>query len=379
MEGMNLQPHLGRFEPNYKPTSNMGGYLALAKVTEVHHKNGTVDVMIVKTNDAIVSEAENEGRFAARVGSSAAHFDKVLMSTSGVVEPIQKGQLVLLAFLDGLKNQPIILCSFHDTLDTKNNILTNIYPLDPNNSIKELTEANKYLRVFPSQAYVRVDGVGGVEVSHPSKTFFKVDGTQKVNDSPDGFDHKDLEEKDPATFETRSGRIEEASMPVSLLFTHRSCFEDDVTTWTKFFLDAFGMFRITRDPRDGTTSFVQVDEDGSIITRRQLDSREHDQGQDYAETVLGKDGTYSILKSKQGKEVKITVSGDKLILSYDGTSIDLTDNVVISAKGDIKLQANTVVQGNLSVQGNLNVSGSASVQGTITMGGKTVATVDQIK
>ncbi|MMZ43502.1 hypothetical protein D1872_50540 [compost metagenome] len=381
MEGMSMQPHLGRFHNNYHPSDNMGGYLALAKVLEVHHKNGTADVMIVKTNNSLTSASDNEGRFAARIGTVNAHYDKDQFATSGVVEPIQEGQLVVLAFLDGLKSQPIILTSFHNNLDTRNNILTNVYPLEPLKSIEDFNEALKYLRVFPSQLYHKVDGSAGIEISHPSKSFLKVEAADIIDDSHEGFDHDDLSEKDPNTFRTRSGRTEESSLPINLLFVHRSSFEEDFTTWTKFFLANEGLFRITRDNNDDKLLYQEFSEEGAYCIRRQLDTPKHGEGQDYVETRIDTDGTYNIIRKKQGKETKITLNGDVLsIVRGDGqtTSITLDDNAVISTNGDIKLQADTKIEGDLNVTGNLTVTGNASVGGTITMGGKTVATVDQL-
>lgn len=338
MDGMNLQPHLGRFQNNYKPSESMGGYLALAKVVEVYHKNNTADVMIVRSNNALTSNSENQGRYAARIGVATAHHDKSLMSSSGVVEPIQKGQLVILAFLDGQKTQPVILTSFHDIDTSESNVLTTTYPLT-SNSIEDIDEALKFLRVLPSQFYVRFGGIGGLEVSHPSKSFLKIDALDGLSDGHKAYDHSDLVEKDPATGLTRSGRTEEASLPVNMLYVHRSSFVDADTTWTKFFLDSSGAYRQTRDNNDGTLTYQEVLEDGSMVIRRQLDSSEHGEGQDYL-------------------EISITAEGD-CIVTRKGIKLSVT------AEG-VGIEANTSIQGNLSVSG------------TITMGGKTVATTDQI-
>src|SRR6185312_3211035 len=125
---INLQPFLGRYRENYKPQNEMGGYLTLAKVIKIHHKNSTVDLQIVKTNDSISSNESNEGRFGARILTASAHFNRETLASSGVIEPMQEGQLVILAFLDGFKNELIVLGSLHDIWEVHNNILTKQYP-----------------------------------------------------------------------------------------------------------------------------------------------------------------------------------------------------------------------------------------------------------
>lgn len=361
------QPHLGRLENNYKPHDNLIGYLSLAKVIKVHHKHNTVDVEIIKSRDMISSNASNEGKFGARVLVSTAHFDSQKLTSSGVIEPIQEGQLVVLAFLDGLKKQPIILGSFHDTWDFTHNILPDVYPVNPLNSLEEFREAFKYLRVFPSQLYHKVDGIGAVEWSHPSKTFLKIDPdlNGKISDAHNGYDHSNLTEKDPFTYETRSGNSEETLFPVKMLFTHRTYFVDEETKWTKFFLDSTGLFRITRDNNDSKLTYWEISNDGRYLIRRQNDSENHGEGENYTEIQIGTDGTYKVLQKKTDSEAKINVdsTGAIKISRTDGTlatsSIDIDSNnditlshksgsyIKLDSNGDIVIQAN----GNVYING----------------------------
>jgi hypothetical protein len=327
-----LQPHLGRVHDNYKPHDNMGGLLAIAKVTKIHHKQGTVDLQVIKTNDVIASDAENEGKFGARVLTTSAHYDSTLMSSSGVVEPMQEGQLVLLAFVDGTKSNPIVLGSFHQTWNPEENILPLNYPLEPEDSVWDRREALKYLRVHPSQFYQRIDGIGAMEMSHPSKTFLQVDPDiygEGINDQHAGYDHINLNERDPHFGTDRIARTEEASYPVNLLFVHRSHMDDTLTTWTKFFVNSQGMFRLTRDNNDGKLSYMQILESGAMSFRRQNDSPNHGEGKDYAQVVLDEQGSISLEKSLDAGTTSIGIddkgdikllhsSGSYLVLDKDG-------------------------------------------------------------
>lgn len=334
---INLQPHLGRVEDNYKPGDNMYGYLALAKIIKVHHKNYSADVMLINTRDVISSDPINEGRLSARMGVSSAHYNEEYATVSGVMEPLQENQLVVVAFLEGMKSRPIILCSFHNPDSPDKNMLPYMYPLDPNSSAEQYRESLKYLRVFPSQAYHRVDGEGGMEFSHPSRTFLKIDADQygEMTDAHNGFDHQNLEEKDPRLHTTYVGRTEGSRLPVNLLFVHRTSPFDQSTTWTKFFLRDDGMLRFTRDNADGTLTYQELSKDGTYIVRRQVDSDKHMEGSNYTQTSLSPNGEYKITRAKSGKvtEVVIAENGEASITHGSGSFLKFTDegDIVISA------------------------------------------------
>ena len=342
---INLQPHLGRLRDSYKPHDNVG-QLALAKVIKVHHKHNTVDLQLVKSKGTIQSSEEKEGRFGARVAVPSAHFNRDLMSSSGVVEPIIEGQLVILAFLDGYKSSPIVLGSFHETWDMGQNVLTTTYPLDTTRSIDHLREALKYLRVSPSQFYNKIDGIGGVEVVHPSKTFLKVDADfeETIDDSHNGFDHEDLSEKDPFTNDTRSARTEESLLPVKLLFAHRSNFEEEFTRWTKFFLDRTGSLRITRDTNDGKLTFAELGEHGSYKVRRQVDSDIHGGGSNFTELEVDENGVLRITRNNLiSASITIDEDSNVNISQSNGSYIkmDANGDIIIRASGRLLMSDST--------------------------------------
>lgn len=340
---VNLQPHLGRqFKDRYNIQDNTG-VLSLAKVIRVHHKQGTVDIQIIKSNNTIVSNPENEGRFGARLLTSTAHFDEVLMSSSGVVEPIQEGQLVVVGFLDNQKKQPIILGSFHKTWQNEMNVLTDTYPLDVANDFDAMREGNKYLRVFPSQLFHRVDGIGAIEWGHPSTTFLKIDPdlSQSIGDDHGQFDFEDLTERDPYTYETRRGRTEESSLPVKLLFVHRSSStpdedeDEDALTWTKFFLDSSGLLRITRDTNDNKLTSLELSDTGAFKVKRQLDSAFHDEGTSTAEIGITEEGGTYMKREFAGLEIKVQITndGEMLVEHHSGSFLKFTND------GDVILEA----------------------------------------
>lgn len=334
-----LQPHLGRTSTNYKPQDNIPGYLALAKVIKIHHKYNTVDLQIIKTNNLISSSNDMEGKFGARICVSSAHFDSATSCSSGVIEPILEGQIVVLAFLDNKKSEPIVIGSFHNTWETSMSILPNQYP------VTNEEDKYKYLRVYPAQGYHKVDGLGGVEMSLPCTSFFvsNSDVNNVINDDHLGFDHKDLSEKDPATGRTRIGREMESLESNKMLFVHRSRYSDEEVTWTKFFIDRGGEPRITRDNNDGTLSYWEMSRLGGMHFHRQNDSSErggetqgsyidvYEDGSINLERKIGDNSSH--VKVEKDGAVKISVHGKSTItLNTDGTiSLDTNNGILLSS------------------------------------------------
>ena len=334
------QPHLGRAEDSYKPGSKMQGYMAIAKILNVHHKHCTADVQIVNTSDVFSCPTSLEGKYSPKILSSSGGFSVKTMTSWGTTEPIMEGQLVLLAFLDAARTKPIILGVLPDTEDSFKNILTTIYPLNQDNP-QDKAEALKYLKVFPCQSYDKVDGDGGVEHSHSSKTFFKMgyDPYDVITDSHNGYDHKDLSELDQLIGKVREGRDEPSTFPLNILFCHRSNFDDAVSTCTKLFIGKTGMPRITRDNNDGTLSYQEISPEGKLISRRQIDSNTHGLGADYSESIIDIDGSISVIRhtSKGDSSYLISSSGEISINHNTGSFIRFDENgdIIIKASGRV--------------------------------------------
>lgn len=371
------QPHLGSVVVNEKPHLKMGGLFQLAKVIKVHYKYYTADVQVIKTKDLIAGDDHlTEGKYSAKILTShaSAFSSGPAIVSSGVIEPIKVGSLVIIGFLEGNKSNPFILGCVHDTDALENNIMVDTYPLKEKGYTDSLKEAEKYLRVFPSQLYTRVDGVGGVEISHPSTTFLKIssDLDEEVSDAHSGYDHKDLREKDPYTGVTRSGKREETINPVKLLLAHRSSILDSDNTWLKLFIDKTGMFRLTRDNNDGKLSYFEVSEDGSLHLRRQNDTS-HGFGR--GSTIsIEEDRTVRLLvdtSETSRSYLEILDSGDISIKRQGSTS---TSEVYLSSDGTLKIN-NKDIEAEHSISlgnGEMVLKGSNSGSITLRNGGKII-------
>lgn len=338
---INLQNHLGEAYANRSYNQTIGIYLA--KVLRVHHKHNTADVKLVYSDNTISSDVSVEGKFSARITVANAHFDNETMTSSGVIEPIQEGELVMVGFLDDSKGKPVILGSFHSPADTDNSILPRMYPILPENSLEELRESLKYLRVHPSQFYHKVDGIGATEMSHPSGMFLKIDPDmyEEIDDSHEGFDNDSLSEKDPNTGQTLGAAREETAYPVKVLFSHKS---DNVAVgegavakpkWTKVFIDKNGEFRLSRNNNDEKLSYFEMTENGGFALRRQYDSNVKGEGKEVSEIAIADNGKVHMSRKHLKGETKIEIT------EFDEFQIQHSTNngMIIDQEGNIDLVA----------------------------------------
>ena len=111
-----LQSSLGRVANNStkKDRSWNNGYLAFGKILKIHYKRNTADVKLLKMSDTLMSEVEQEGKHACRIAVQSAGVDKEFKEPYGEIIPLQKGMIVLVAFLKNTKEKPVIIRAFHD-------------------------------------------------------------------------------------------------------------------------------------------------------------------------------------------------------------------------------------------------------------------------
>lgn len=328
-----MQGNLGNVQNVSRKDIRMNGMLALAKVVKVYHKNNTVDVKLVRDNNLIRSSDRNQGRFACHVLSTNAGYDKDNQISWGVIEPLIKGQLVIVSFLDGYKSEPLIIGSMH-YVDNINNILINKFPIEAQRDIYDFRENTKYLRVFPLQDYFRVDGYGDLEFALHCKSF--ITWTQGITDKSTklgGTDFKDLSEKNKITGQTLNipktyvnpymGVFDDFTIPKDFLLVFRDNFDDALTTWTKIYANMSnpkekGLIRISREPNDGTLSYIEIDRNGQIKLRRQLDSIEFNDGEQSAEIIIDFNGAITIKRGQsilQINDSEIKIDSKKVIIN----------------------------------------------------------------
>lgn len=339
---INTQANLGNVVQSTRKDQNMYGVIMLGKVTKVHHKTNTADVKLVRSNNLLAGSDTKEGRFSCRISSSFSMFNTSTNTSSGVIEPIQKDQLVMVTFLDGLKAQPVIIGSLSYP-DTEQNISTGLYPLNITEDDTDLKESLKYLRVFPSQDYYKVDGRGNMEIAFHNKSFisFSEEGLSDYSCKKGGTAHSSLSEKSKFTgntigidenFKDDTGNDYTSYIGAKdLLMIFQTSWYDDQATWTKVFMDCTsdteaGTLRITRDNSDNSLSFFELRNSGEIRLRRQLDSDEHDnENCKYTEINIDRSGNVNILADGKliiNSDKDVIINCKKLDITCDSLSIN---------------------------------------------------------
>jgi len=324
--GIVFQGSLGNVADVKRKDQNMFGYIALASIIKVYEKHNTVDVKLIRSNNRITGSANNEGRFSCRVLCSNAGYDSTNQISWGVKEPLSEGQTVAVTFLDGMKDEPIIIGVIHD-VDNSNNILTSTFPLDPSNSYSDLKDTRKFLRVFPLQDYLKVDGMGNLEFALHSKSF--ISWSEGISDETTDF--KDLSENAkssgntlqlPTNYQDEFGNgYSFYTNPKNFLMVFRDSVDDVSSTKTKVFVDMSkdkGTLRLTRDNNDTTLSYIELSKDGSIKFKRQLDSNKRDSGSSYSDIIIDSSGKITLENSK----------GSSMIM--DGNSINFVGNFYVN-------------------------------------------------
>lgn len=351
---MKYQASLGNIGKDTRHDVKMEGYTAIGRILKVHHKHNTADVKLVRTNDVLSGLSNNEGRFSCKILVSNARFDINTGKSNGVIEPLTEGELVVLSFLEGMKSQPLIIGSLH-RMDNTDNILTRVYPLSESNKRERL----KYLRVFPSQDYVKVDGEGNIELALHGKSFIKVDDTG-LSDEHQSFDFSMLSEKDKFTENTLTMEDSYYHKPKDILAVFRDNWNDSVSTWTKVFVKSDGMLRVTRDNRDSTCSYLQVSKQGELLVRRQNDSPIHGSGACYSQSVISPSGEITTERVTGDKTTRIVIHQDhgvlievsnqaSIVIEPDGrVSIHTNNSIDINAKGTIDIGASGAINMNSS-------------------------------
>ena len=325
------------------------GYLAFGKILKIHHKRYTADVKILGSQDIISSDVKQEGKYACRIGVNYSGIDSQFNKPYGEVIPLQKGMIVLVAFLKNTKEKPVIIRAFHDISEevgatNYNNILTSIYPIDKDDSV----ESFRTLKVSRIQDFMTMDGIGNLEIASHTKSFFVA--TNKEIDE-ENFDYEDLSIKDKKTNKT-IGVPYNHSYPLKFLLTFRDAFEDKISNWLKIFIDPIKTaVKIAKVQRvDNKLTMLEIDEKGAFKVRRQLDSKSWSGGEKFTEISIEENGNVDIVYNN-AKKVTISVNDSGVSVSSDS---DITfSSKTINLEGNlIKLEGN-----NIELEGNATLNG----------------------
>lgn len=334
------------------------GYLAMGKVIAVHMKRYTADVQILKSSDKHTSILSQEGKHACRICVRNAGFDTIHNKPYGETLPLQVGSLVLVGFLKNSQDQPIIISVLHDiSEEIGENNASNILPTQYDEDIDD--ELPSYTSISNIQDFIHVDMEGNFEIASHTKSFI-VGKEQAMDDEMYDFENLSVKNPDRTTIHVE----EKYSMPKKYMAVFRDNFVDNLTNWLKIIVDsAKTSFRLVKlQQSDNKSTLLELDENGTIRVKRQLDTKSFEDSTQYSEMSISSDGIVNIQTVGEGKtEIVINPSGGEMTINTTArTKINANQSVDITSKS-VNINADK-----------LNVNSQTDLVGTSRVNGKKI-------
>lgn len=265
--------------------------IVMAKVTAVHYKYGTVDVQLTRDNTKFSSSPNSKGRYSAKLPREFSGTTENGKSF-GSVKPIQVGTLVIIGFINGSKNSPIVLSVYGTEQEAKElnrSDIDDVY----GKSGDLYKQVDDTFTVYPNLTYDFVGGNGSRTMSFPGQSFLAIDPDDNkmssgLFDDMSGSPYDSLGSSHYATGEL----IEPLNMNKPTFLFKQSGMDSSGDDKNHFiaFLDEEGNYRVStvREGEDWR-SYYQMSNNGDILLRRQNDSSIPGNGSDSTSIQLNKD------------------------------------------------------------------------------------------
>ena len=285
--------------------------LSLARVLKVNYKYNTVDLVTVIHKNTTIKDPVDNGKFSARLpirfGGKTPSGD-----VFGATTLVTVGSLVLVGYLEGDKDSPIVLSSYGET-DYQSLLTRTTYTSGDESDENLQREFWQDFTLYPSMTYSNIDGRGNKEVTFPGQSFLYITDTDPGNEYVQdwGFDYIDL----PSSRYSNRSFIEPVSPnSPTLLYVHKGAHDKHRTT---IFIKSDGTFRqgSRHIQRDGM-SYYQMNTDGSF-SFVQMRDESNPKLIEYAKEVTR-------LDVKENGEVEFEALGHKLRIDKEGIWADNT-------------------------------------------------------
>lgn len=300
---MRFQSQLGKETKRmYKEGMNVDK-ITLARVVKVNYKYNTVDVITTLHKNTTVRNPRDEGKYSARLPVSMG--GKLPNgNVYGSTTTVTVGTLVLIGFLEGSKDYPIVLSIYGDTDHQAQLARTPYEGADETdeNIQKDLWQT---FNLYPSLTYKNVDGNGNTEVTFPGRTFMIVSDRDQegayIQDTAFDYDHL------PSSHYASGDLIEPKSPDApTVLYVHQSVNGNHRTT---FFIKPDGTVRVGSRHKDGEgVTFQQLSPNGSFtVTQKKDTSDPEDDSNKFSEMTLTEQG--EIILGSQNHTLEIRNDG----------------------------------------------------------------------
>lgn len=321
---MRFQSQLGKeFRRRYKEENNLIR-LTLARVVKVNYKYNTVDVVTVRYGDTLVKNPTDEGKFSARLPVSfggRTPDGKVY----GANTLVTVGSLVLVGFLEGKKEYPIVL-NIYGELDNQS-MLTRTELTGADEADEAIQrEIWQLFTLYPSMTYRNIDGRGNQEITFSGKSFMYITDTDQENEyvTDYGFDYDHL----PSAYYA-NGELIEPTSPKSptLIYVHQGVYDNHRVT---FFIKSDGTVRLgSRHLDGGGITFQELKTDGSHFIVQKRDTINPEEPTEKFSRIGIRENGEVVLEAK-GHTLEVTnkgilINGKPIAAIGGGGSVDLSE------------------------------------------------------
>ncbi|UPI11837.1 hypothetical protein [Bacillus phage SBSphiJ1] len=300
--------------------------LSLARVLKVNYKYNTVEVITTLHKNNLSKNPNDNGKFSARlpVAFGGTTPDGKVYGSNTLVTV---GSLVLIGFMEGSKDYPIVINIYGDT--NNQSLLTRTSFTSGDATDEDMQrELWQLFTLFPSMTYKNIDGNGNQEVTFSGKSFMYITDTDQENAyvQDAGFDYADLPSSRYA-----NGELIEPKSPDSptLLYVHQGIYQKHRVT---FFIKSDGTVRLGSRHLDGQgITYMEMTTDGGFQVYQKKDTTNpEEESEKFSRFGVTEDGSVILQSQKHIFEVNnegIYVDG-KSLATFGGGGTDGDGNTI---------------------------------------------------
>jgi hypothetical protein len=327
LSSMRFQSHLGKeAKRRYKEGSNIVR-LSMARVTKVNYKYNTVDVVTTLYKNSTTRNPVDNGKFSAKL-PVAFGGQTPEGKAYGANTLVTVGSLVLIGFLEGNKQNPIVLNIYGES-DNQSRLTRTTYTGADESDEALQRELWQLFTLYPSMTYENIDGNGNKEVTFSGKTFMYITDTDPDNAyvQDGGFNYEDL-----PSARYSDGELIEPKSPNSptVLYVHQGIYDKHRVT---FFIKSDGTVRLGSRHTEGTgVTFMELTTTGGFrIIQQEGDTNPEVPTEAFSQIGIEDNGDVT-LKSRDHKfEIKedgLFVDGQPLATIGGGTDPEEIDDIL---------------------------------------------------
>jgi hypothetical protein len=349
LNSMRFQSQLGKeVERRYKEGQNIVR-MSMARVVKVNYKYNTVDVVTTLHKNSTVKNPSDNGKFSARLPISfggTTPDGKVYGSNTLVTV----GSLVLIGFMEGSKDHPIVLNIYGETNNQSQLTRTTFSSADESDEDIQ-RELWQLFTLYPSMTYRNTDGHGNQEMTFSGKSFMYITDTDPDNDYVNDaeFDYDLL----PSSRYANGELIEpKSAQSPTLLYVHQGVYDKHRVT---FFIKSDGTVRLGSRHTEGVgVTFMEMTTDGAFqIVQKAGSTNPEESVEKFSKMGIEPNGTVVLKSQEHQLEVNdkgVFIDG-KSIASFGGGSGDgdISFEDLINDLEDVKTTI-TVINGKIETR-----------------------------